>query len=300
MTLVADALAQVQPTLLGASIADQRATWESSGASQPLPEGIDVRGEEVDGVPVDVVTAAEAEGQAPIVHLHGGGYCIGSPRTHRAFAARLSRSMGRPVVLPDYRLAPEHRFPAAVGDSLAVYAALSAAPDASPVVLSGDSAGGGLAVATALAAAGGGLPAPAALVCWSPWVDLAAAALDEPDRAGDPVLSVDWLGLRAADYLGQADVADPLASPLHGDLEGLPPMLVMVGSRELLRPQAGELAKRAAASGVDVELEEFAGAIHLWMVWLPDAPESAAAFERAAAFVRGRAGRRGAAPVANA
>lgn len=300
MGLLAEAMAQVQGALLEASVADQRTTWETSAAAQALPDGIEVRADELSGVPVEVVTAVGAQALAPVLHFHGGGYCIGSPRTHRGFAGRMSAAAGRPVVLPDYRLAPEHRFPAAVEDALAVYGALAGAQPG-PVVVSGDSAGAGLAVATVLAAAERGLAPPAALLCWSPWVDLAPAALDDPGRADDPVLTVEWLGMRTHDYLGDGDVAHPSASPLRGDLALLPPTLVMVGTRELLRPQAADLAKAAASAGVAAELEEFPGAIHLWMLWLPDAPESQSAFERAGAFVRAAAeGADGASSAANA
>jgi len=176
-----------------------------------------------------------------------------------------------------------------VDDALAVYGALAKAEEG-PVVVSGDSAGGGLAVTTVSGAAARGLATPAALLCWSPWVDLAPGALDDPGRAADPVLTVEWLEQRAQDYLGDGDVAHPSASPLRGDLASLPPTLVMVGTRELLRPQAADLAKGAASAGVAAELEELPGAIHLWMLWLPDAPESRSAFERAGAFVRAAAG----------
>jgi acetyl esterase/lipase len=290
MASLAEAMAQVQPLLLETTVAAQRATWEASAAAQPLPDGTDVRGGEIGGVPVETVTAPGAADGAAVLHFHGGGYCIGSPRTHRAFAARLSLATTRPVVLPDYRLAPEHPFPAAVEDAVAVVEALAGDAPATRLVVSGDSAGGGLAVAAVLAALERGATAPAALVCWSPWVDLAPSALEDPERAEDPVLTPQWLARRAEDYVGDADLAQPWASPLHGDLGGLPPTLVMVGTRELLRGQAASLAKQAAGCGVAAELEEFPGAIHLWMVWLPDAPESAAALERAAAFVRATAG----------
>ncbi len=285
MEALASAMAQVQPALLSTSVAEQRATWESAASGIPLLEGTEVRVVDVGGVGAEEVVAPGARPDRVVVHLHGGGYAIGSSRTHRAFASRLSSAAGCRVVVPDYRLAPEHPFPAAVEDAVGVLDTLIAeAGSPGSVAVSGDSAGGGLAIAAAL----GGAERPAAVVCWSPWVDLSSEALATADPPDDPVLTEEWLVARAQEYLGGAPASNPQASPARGPLGGLPPLLAQVGTRELLWPQTVALAEAATRAGASVELEEVPGAVHLWMLWLPDAPESRTSLERAGEFLRSR------------
>lgn len=294
MEATAAVLAQATPMLLEATVADQRATWDATAG--PLPDGVVVTAVEMGGVPAERVRAPGAAEDAVVVHLHGGGYVIGSPRSHRAMAARLSAACGATVVVPEYRLAPEHAFPAAVHDAVSVLEAAAAEVGPDRVAASGDSAGGGLALA-AVASRGAGAPGPCALVCWSPWVDLSPSGVLGPAPGAPPgpdgeevVISRDWLDRCARSYLGRADGRHPLASPLLADLGRLPPMLVQVGTAELLLPDARRLAQSARAAGAEVDLVEVRGAIHLWMVLVPGAPESALAFERAGAFLRARLG----------
>jgi len=186
--------------------------------------------------------------QPTVVHFHGGGYCIGSARTIRGWAAHLSAQAGCRVVLPEYRLAPEHPYPAGLQDALAVTAALEG-----PVVLSGDSAGGGLALALVLSMRDQGQGMPAGCILLSPWLDLGR------DRRGDPglvrrdvLLTPDWLDACAHAYAAPEAWADPSVSPLLAVHSGLPPLLIQAGTSELLAPDAELLAASASAAGTDV------------------------------------------------
>ena len=230
---------------------------------------------------------AQARGLATtrgtVLYLHGGAYCVGSPATHRAITSHLARRTAARVFVADYRLAPEHPFPAAVDDAVAAYRALlrdGCSPGHSAII--GDSAGGGLALATALRLRDLGEPLPAALVLFSPWVDLGT-----PDRgvepAGEAMLSRAWTAECARLYLGGRDSSDPLASPINGELRGLPPTLVQVGQDELLLPDARRLHSALAAAEVPVELQEYPRRWHVFQVnagVLADADRALAAVAR--------------------
>ena len=292
MTAAAEVLAQAIPAVLAAPVADQRATWEALAG--PVPGDVSVTATDVAGLPAEVVRAPGAAEDAVVVHLHGGGYVIGSPRSHRLLAARLSAASGATVVVPEYRLAPEDPFPAAVEDARAVVEAVVSEVGPARVAVSGDSAGGGLAVAV-LADWPAGRSRPAAVLCFSPWADLSGAGVlgdggADPGVRGEVVLSREWLAACARSYLGTHDADDPLASPVHARLGGLPPLLVQVGTAELLLGDARRLVAAARAAGAEAELVEVAGAVHLWMLLVPEAPESASAYERAGAFLRARLG----------
>lgn len=222
--------------------------------------------------------------EAPrLLHLHGGMYCLGTPEIDRVLNAPLSRATGTEVVSVDYRLAPEHPFPAALDDALAVYEALA---PAGPVVLIGESAGGGLAAATAIAAIERGLPAPCALAMISPMLDLTGAsdtyrtlAAVDPDY-GDTRALLD----PAAAYAGSTPLDHPLVSPLFGDPAGLPPTLIQVGNREVLLGDSTRFAHKARAAGVDVQLEVQDGGWHNYPIWY-GVPEAAAAIASIADFI---------------
>jgi acetyl esterase/lipase len=188
-----------------------------------------------------------------VVHFHGGGYCVGSALTPRSWAAHLSAQAGCRVVLPEYRLAPEHPYPAALQDARAVLAALSREAGPGSVVVSGDSAGGGLALALILALRDEGRELPAGGVLLSPWLDLGRDRRADPDLVRqDVVLTPAWLDACARAYAAPTAWADPLVSPLHAAHAGLPPLLIQAASSELLAPDAGLLAASASAAGVDV------------------------------------------------
>ena len=215
-----------------------------------------------------------------VLYLHGGGYTTGSPRTHRTLAAWLAHSAGVPVSLIDYRLAPEHPFPAALEDALAAYAALAAE---GPVVVAGDSAGGGLALALALKLRETGQSLPAALVLLAPLVDLRADT-PLPPVSGEALLSEAWARANARNYAGE-NLADPLVSPLLADLRGLPPTLVQFGSDDLLRPQADALLEALARAGVDAVRDFTPGRWHVFQLHAGQLPTADAAVARLGQFV---------------
>ena len=188
-----------------------------------------------------------------MVHFHGGGYCLGSARTARSWAAHLSAQTGCRVVLPEYRLAPEHPYPAALQDARAVLSALSGEASPGPVVVSGDSAGGGLALALVLSMRDAGQELPAGCILLSPWLDLGRDRRAVPDLVRrDVLLTPDWLDACARAYAGPSTWADHLVSPLRGTHSGLPPLLIQAGTEELLAPDAELLAASASAAGVDM------------------------------------------------
>ena len=214
-----------------------------------LPRGTAVTKQVIGGVPAEVVSSPGADSRPTVIHFHGGGYCVGSAQTARAWAAHLSARAGCRVVLPEYRLAPEHPHPAAVEDARAVMAALSG----QPAVLSGDSAGGGLALALALRMRDEGQDPPAGCVLLSPWLDLGR------DRRADPglvrrdiLLSPDWLDACARAYADPSAWAGYPVSPLRAEHSGLPPLLIQAAADDLLAPDAEALAASASAGGVEV------------------------------------------------
>ena len=281
-------MGQVTPTMLTAPLEAQRAAYDGLALLHPAPDDVVVLEEEAGGVPYERVVAPGADPDAVVLHLHGGGYGIGSPAGYRGLAARLSAASGAAVLVPDYRLAPEHPFPAALEDAARAYRWLThEAPPPGGMALSGDSAGAGLALALLAELRSRGEALPEACVLWSPWADLAVAD-ERAEGVEDPVLTVEWLQARAAAYLAGADPADPRASPVHAELSGLPPMLVLVGTDEILLPDARRVAERARAGGVDVTLVEAEGAVHLWMLLAPEAPESLAALATSGRFLSDR------------
>ncbi len=223
-----------------------------------------------------------------VLHLHGGAYVLGSAATHRGLAAAISRTARAAVLLPEYRLAPEHRFPAALDDALATYEWLVTERGVDParLAVTGDSAGGGLGLAMLVAARDAGLPLPAAYVGLSPWTDLAGtgASMRELDRL-DPWLSSSMVVPAARAYAGETALDDPRVSPLYAELAGLPPMLVHVGGHEILLDDAVRLVERARAAGVDASLGRFEGLWHVFQAF-PGTPEARASLREIGAFVR--------------
>ena len=213
-----------------------------------MPRGTTVTEQVLGEVAAEVVSAQAPDPQPTVVHFHGGGYCIGSARTIRGWAAHLSAQAGCRVVLPEYRLAPEHPYPAGLQDARAVVAALEG-----PVVLSGDSAGGGLALALILSMRDQGKALPAGCILLSPWLDLGRDRRADPGLVRrDVLLTPDWLDACAHAYAAPEAWADPLVSPLLAAHSGLPPLLVQAGTSELLAPDAERLAASASAAGPDV------------------------------------------------
>jgi acetyl esterase/lipase len=220
-----------------------------------VPKGLDRSQVELGGVPTERLVPSGATGDDAILYLHGGAFVLGSPRVQRVAAARLALGASATSFAPDYRLAPEHRFPAAYEDCLAAYAALAEGHGEGRIALAGDSAGGGLALSVALGARDAGLPAPAGLFLICPWVDLGTDRSQGRDT--DPILARSFLAEGSALYLDGADPADPRCSPINGELAGLPPMLVHTADEDPLRPDAEALVSRAEAAGLEVALERF-------------------------------------------
>lgn len=222
-----------------------------------------------------------------LLYLHGGGYSIGSIDTHRDFVTRLCLAMGFPALVIDYRLAPEHRFPAQVDDALAAYRWLVRhTGDAGRVVVAGDSAGGGLTFSTLLAARDAGDPLPAGAFALSPWVDLEATGASMVSNAPYDYVSREVLHVYARRFVRPHEHRHPLAAPLHADLRGLPPLLVQAGGAEVLLDDARQIVERARAAGVDATLDVEPDMIHVWPMIAPMIPRGRAAIERAAAFLR--------------
>lgn len=231
----------------------QRSRLDQAVRMTLLPRGTSVTEQDIGGVPAEVVAAPGADPQRLVIHFHGGGYCIGSAREARSWAGYLSARAGCTVVLPEYRLAPEHPYPAALDDARAIMKALPGGARPGSVVVSGDSAGGGLVLALAVALRDEGLELPAGCVLLSPWLDLGRDRRAAPGLVRrDVVLSPDWLEACARAYADPAAWADPLVSPLHAAHAGLPPLLIQAGSDELLAPDGEQLAASAAAAGVEV------------------------------------------------
>lgn len=236
----------------------QRARFDRMTSAAQLPKGTVVTAERLAGVPIERVATAASDPGRVVLHLHGGGYTIGTPAAARGWAAALAHTGGLTVVGPDYRLAPEHPFPAGLDDAEAVWRALvdTGGVDASRIALSGDSAGGGLAVALAARLRDAGAPGPAALVLVSPWLDLTNDRLgDRPLIARDPLLQPAWLAQAAEAYTsGGTDLADPAVSPLLGSLAGLPPVLVQAGADDLLIADSISFVAGVQAAGGQAQL----------------------------------------------
>ena len=245
---------------LGRRVLDPGLPWEIQRRrldqlmrGSPVPRGTTVAESVLNGVRTEVVTAARARPERTVVHFHGGGYCVGSALEARTWAAHLSAQAACRVVLPEYRLAPEHAYPAALDDARDVMKALFSDVAPGSLVVSGDSAGGGLALAALLASRDEVGKLPAGCILLSPWLDLGQDRRSVPELVRrDKLLSPDWLQACAAAYARPPDWADPLVSPLLAAPGGLPPLLIQAGSDELLAPDAERLAARASAAGVDV------------------------------------------------
>ncbi|HEU4370003.1 MAG TPA: alpha/beta hydrolase [Methylomirabilota bacterium] len=222
-----------------------------------------------------------------VLYLHGGGYVAGSPATHRPITAALARLARRRVFSLDYRLAPEHRFPAALDDAAAAYRwLLEQGTPASSLVLAGDSAGGGLVLATLLKVREEGWPAPACAACFSPWTDLAATGESARENDGRcAMLRPDSISAFARLYLGDTPPQHPYASPVYADLGGLPPLLLQVGSDELLLDDTRRIHAKIQAAGGPSTLQIFDGVFHGWHVLAPLLPESRQALHQAAHFL---------------
>jgi uncharacterized repeat protein (TIGR03833 family) len=266
----------------------QRRQWEESVAAVELPPGTVIEATSIAGVPGEWITRSEAARDHALLFLHGGGFTTGSCRTHRELAARLCSTTGWPILLVDYRLAPEDPFPAGLEDVVQVYRGLLTQGFPSDhLIIGGDSAGGGLALSSVLLLRDRGEPLPAAIVLLSPWLDLSLSGPTIESRAAiDPLVSRSALLACVRDYIGQHDPRDPLISPVFAQLHGLPPLLIQVGDHEVLLSDSTRLTEQAQAAGVDVTLEVWSEMWHVWHGWTATLPEGQAALERIGEYVR--------------
>ncbi|NQV59117.1 MAG: alpha/beta hydrolase [Alphaproteobacteria bacterium] len=264
------------------SLSERRANLVHLEKALPVPKDAHIELVDAGGVAAEWVSApgvertAKAGADKALLYLHGGGYAFCGPGTHRLLAYNLSAATGMPCLLADYRLAPEHPYPAAVEDAVAAYGWLLAQGyPADRLAVAGDSAGGGLALATMLRLQQLHHPLPAAIACLSPWTDMTMTGASITSKvADDPLVEPSSLERCASWYLGDGDRADPLASPLLGDLSGLPPLLIQVGSEEILLDDASRLAARAQAAGVTVDYQCWDQMFHVWQLYAPMLSES--------------------------
>lgn len=271
------------------TVLERRAAMERSASGAAAPEGVATESTELGGRPAEWLVPEGVTRDRAVLYLHGGGYCVGSLDTHRDLAGRIASAAGVAVVSLEYRLAPEHPFPAAIDDALAAYVALlGAGLGADRLAIAGDSAGGGLVVATLLSVRDSGLPMPAAAVCMSPWVDLTQTSPSCRDtEVLDPLLRTADLDLMAAAYLGETDPRNALASPLFAhDFSGFPPVRIDVGEDEPLLDDAVSLAGRIGAAGAEVTLELWPDLVHVFQAFPAEiVPESAESIDGIGAFL---------------
>ena len=274
-----------QPQNPDAPIEQRRAGMER--ISERVPDGVICEKVNAGGVNAEWIAAPGAMADRVILYLHGGGYVIGSINTHRAMISRIARASNARALAIDYRLAPEHPFPAAVEDATAAYRWLLAQGyQPGKIVIAGDSAGGGLTLAALVAIRDAALPLPSGAVPISPWTDLEGTGESVRSRAAkDVMVTQDNLASSAKQYHGAHDPRDPLVSPLHANFRGLPPMLIQVGDAEILLDDATRVAARAKEAGVQVELEVWDEMPHVWHVFAKLLPEGQQAIDKIGKFV---------------
>jgi acetyl esterase/lipase len=267
-------------------IADVRVQFDAMGA--PIADDIKVEKVDADGVPCQMLTPPGADADRVIVYVHGGGYVFGSLVSHGGAVGEVARAGKCCALQVDYRLAPEHPYPAAVEDACTAYRYLVAngtAPE--KITIMGDSAGGGLTIAAIVALRDAGDTGPGAAVCLSPWVDLEGTGESVKSRADrDPLVDPEMLHGIAATYLGGQDPKSPTASPIHANLSGLPPVLIQVGEREILYSDSEALATKAKIAGADVTFEEWPEMIHVWHLFYPMLTEARDAIKRCGEFIQ--------------
>jgi epsilon-lactone hydrolase len=274
------------------SFEDRRQRWEPLYARIcPVPAGTKATPLTAPGLKGEWVTAeGVTQHAAPaLFYIHGGGFTAGTAVAYRGLTSRLSAASRLPVMAIDYRLAPENPYPAALDDCVAAYRWLVGPGGAAPgrVALGGDSAGGNLVIALMLRLREAGEPMPAACVCLSPVFDLALTGASVTERAArDPMILPESLRRCSAAYLGSADPKTPLASPLYADMRGLPPLLIQMGSEEMLRDDSARLAAKAKAAGVEVALEEWPDMIHVWHLFADRLSDGRRAIDRVGEFLR--------------
>jgi acetyl esterase/lipase len=268
------------------SLAEQRSRLEKLSRFITTPNGVSVSELSANGVQAALFDLADSK-PGIVLYLHRGAYAVGSVTSHRKFLARLAKACQMKVLAIDYRLAPEHPFPAALQDALAAYQWLFSRGYApSNIVIAGDSAGGGLAIAALISLRDGKLPLPACAVCISPWVNLSGAE-KKSNNKHDPLLNPAILDLYARYYIGQANASNPLISPVFADLEGLPPILIQAGTNEILLSQIEEFYEKARQASVEITLDRWQGMFHVFQI-IPILPETKLSLKKIANFIRNK------------
>jgi monoterpene epsilon-lactone hydrolase len=269
-------------------IAQMRIDADTRSRAFPLPSDVTVTAVTANGVPAEWTSTPDADPSSAILYLHGGGYVICSLQSHRHLAAEVGRAAGARTLAIDYRLAPEHPFPAPVEDTVAAYRfLLDSGLKPNRIAFAGDSAGGGLVIGAMLAIREARLPLPGCAWCISPWVDMEALGQSFSDRAeSDPTVQKATIQMMAQWYLGGADPRHPHAAPLYGDLRGLPPLLIQVGSVETLLDDSIQLARKAGIAEVPVALQIWPEMIHIWHIFFPMLDAGRRAIASGGSFVR--------------
>lgn len=277
-----------QPTLGSLTLDRERANLDEGGARFKVPADVQLQPISADGVKAEFLTAPNAAADRVVLYLHGGGYVIGSIKSHRYLMQNVSRASGARTLGIEYRLAPEHPFPAAIEDATKAYQWLLAQGfAASRIAIAGDSAGGGLTLATLVNLRDKGVALPAAGVLISPWTDLTGTAESVTSRAAsDPMVKPEGLYRLGGQYLNGVDARNPLASPVFADMTGLPPLLIHVGGREILYDDAVTVAARARAAGVEVQLVDEPELFHVWHAFAPMLDEGQQAVDQIGTWLK--------------
>ena len=277
-----DAILRQSAFPVGSDVSEQRRLLREAISAQPLPADVTVTAAALGGVPTAEITVDGIESRHVVLYFHAGVYVMGDAFQTAGLASQVGRRTRAKVISVDYRLAPEHPYPAAVDDALAAYEALLRGTAPSDIAFAGESAGGGLAIATLVNARDHGLPLPAAAFAMSPYADLTlAGATMETKREADPLLSPQALHVRVTDYTAGQDAALGLISPIFAELSGLPPLIIQAGTHEVLLDDAIRLARQAATADVQVTLDITPHVPHVFQAYYPILDEAATALDRA-------------------
>lgn len=277
------------PDMSQMSLDQVRALIDEAGGNAKLPDGLRLEPAVIDGVTAEWSSTPAADEGSVLLYMHGGGYLFGSIESHRGLVTNLGMLAGARTLAINYRLAPENAFPSSLDDVVSSYKhLLDSGVDPARIAVCGDSAGGGLAMALLVAARETGLPLPGAALCISPWVDMTLTGESMRTKAPvDALVSRDLLSQAIGAYVGsRAEATDPRVSPLHADLSGLPPVMVQVGSHEVMLDDATRLAARLGAADVSVRLDVWGSMPHVWHLYADILGEGRDALEQAAGFLK--------------
>ena len=272
----------------GLNIDEQRISMDKSTSMFKVPKDAIIKRVTIGNIPAEKIYYNESKKERIILYLHGGAYTRGSPKSHRAFVAKLSKITDSQAFTIDYRLAPENPFPAAIEDTIKAYQGIIAENQVSQsnIIIAGDSAGGGLAITSVLKMKEEEIPLPAAVVCISPWTDLTLSGKTySTNEESDLLLTYDEIRTAAEMYAGEKDKKNPLISPIFADLEGFPPLFIQVGESEMLYDDGIILGKNAKKAGIKVEVDIWEKMIHSFQLMNDFLPEGKKATEKIGSFI---------------